>query len=250
MANQKIKTQGGVSKGTQDLYQDPTIMMYCNSAVPCMANEIKTKEETKMASMMKFTHSAVVNQCRHVLREALKPTNTDIDATLSHLNYLLSPDRGIHPYSYYLKRKSQVYCFNRDNVKTLVGWVVTAPRNLPNEQRQKFFQEVYIFLVNKYGLENTTLAVVHQDESQPHLHFLFIPVVPDLKRGGEKICANDLITRDELRNFHPALQKHLKGLGIQASILNDTDAYSRSAKTHKHERKFEQILKKVRDEKC
>ena len=199
-----------------------------------------------MASLKKFTHSAAVNQYRHVLREALKPANTDIDTTRSHLNYSLSPDRGMHPYSYYLERKSQLYCFRRDNVKTIVGWVVTAPRSLPIEQHQRFFQEVYHFLVNRYGLENTVLAVVHQDESQPHLHFLFIPAVPDLKRGGEKICANDLITRTELRDFHPALQKHLRDLGILTSILNDPASNHHGARVYKPERKFERILREGR----
>ena len=61
--------------------------------------------------------------------------------------------------------------------------------------------------------------VVHNDEGgQPHLHCCFIPVVPDRKHGGEKICANDVLTRKELRNFHPELKKYLKNNGIDANI--------------------------------
>lgn len=202
-----------------------------------------------MASMMKFTHSAVRNQKRHVLRETVKPANKNINAALSHLNYTLSPDRGMHPYSFYLERKSQLYCFGRADVKTVVGWVVTAPRDLPAKQHQRFFQEVYLFLENRYGLENTILAVVHQDESQPHLHFLFIPAVPDLKRGGEKICANDVITRTEIRDFHPALKKHLVSVGVNARVFYDTASNSYGAKTYKAERKFEQILRDGHGEK-
>jgi len=202
-----------------------------------------------MASIKKFTHSAVVNLIRHVERKTVNPANKDIDETRSHLNYSLSPDQGMSAYSFYLKRKGQLYCFRRPDVKTVVGWVVTAPRSLPIEQHQSFFQEVYLFLVNRYGLENTILAIVHQDESQPHLHFLFIPAVPDLKRGGEKICANDLITRAELRDFHPALQKHLKAVGVHAHILNYIDSNANVAKNSGQERKFEQILRKARDEK-
>ena len=202
-----------------------------------------------MASLKKFPHSVAVNQFRHVLRETVNPTNTGIDATQSEFNYTLSPDRGMSAYSYYLERKSQLYCFGRDNLKTLVGWVTTAPRNLLTEQHQRFFQEVYLFLVNRYGLENTVLATVHLDESQPHLHFLFIPAVPDLKHGGEKVCANDLITRTELRDFHPALQKHLKSVGINTRVLNDTASVPYGSMNYKPDRKFEQILKKVRDQK-
>lgn len=202
-----------------------------------------------MASLKKFTHSAVVNQLRHVGRETVNPANTNIDATQSGFNYALSPERGMSAYSYYRERKGHLYYFGRPDVKTLVGWVVTAPHNLPNEQHMKFFQETYLFLENRYRPENTVLAVVHHDESQPHLHFLFIPVVPDLKRGGEKICANELITRAELRDFHPALQKHLKSIGIHARVLHDTPANTQGFMNAKPEREFERILREGRDEK-
>lgn len=178
-----------------------------------------------MASVKKFTHVEVVNQLRHVLREVKNPNNEDIDQSRGHENYTLSPDRGMHPYSYYLERKEQLYCYGRADVKTLAGWICTAPRDLPIAQHSDFFKETYNFLEMRYGKENTVLAVVHQDESgQPHLHFNFIPVVPDLKRDGDKICANDVLNRTELRDFHHAWEKHLKNAGINARVLNGATA--------------------------
>ena len=203
-----------------------------------------------MASIKKFTHSAVMNQLRHVLRETANPANVNIDPTRSVFNYVLSPDRGMSAYSFYKERKSQLYCFGRDNLKTLAGWVLTAPNDLSSEQQQAFFRESYLFMESRYGRNNTVLATVHNDESRPHLHFLFIPVVPDLKRGGEKVCANDLITRTELRDFHPALQKHLRAVGVRANILNDIASAPNGTVSYKPERKFEQILRKARDEIC
>ena len=50
-------------------------------------------------------------------------------------------------------------------------------------------------------------------------HFLFIPAAADKKHGGEKICANDVLNKAELRNFHSALQKYLLDHGVQANIL-------------------------------
>ena len=41
----------------------------------------------------------------------------------------------------------------------------------------------------------------------------------DKKHGGEKICANDVLNKAELRNFHSALQKYLLDHGVQANIL-------------------------------
>lgn len=198
-----------------------------------------------MASVKKFTHSAAVNQLRHVLRETKNPSNTNIDPVCTPLNYTLSPDRGISAYSFYLKRKGELYNYNRpSDVKTLAGWVVTAPKDLKAERRQAFFLESYQFLENRYGRENTVLATVHLDENRPHLHFLFIPAAPDPKHGGYKVCANDVLTRAELRDFHPALGKHLKAAGITAYVLKSVaTGGSHTASEFKTERKFEKILK-------
>ena len=178
-----------------------------------------------MASVQKFTDRAVVNQLRHNERATQNPSNPDIDMTRSHQNYTLSQDRGMTSYDYYKQRKAELYCYKRDDVKTLAGWVVTAPKDLPLDLHEPFFKETYRFLENRYGKENTVLAVVHNDESgQPHLHYNFIPAVDDAKHGGQKICANDVLNRQELRNFHPALQKHLKEIGIDARVINGATA--------------------------
>lgn len=77
---------------------------------------------------------------------------------------------------------------------------------------------VYQFLSQRYGEENVVQAIVHFDESQPHLHFNFIPVAPDLKHGGEKICAAQVLNRKELRSFHPDLQAYLNKNGIYTAV--------------------------------
>lgn len=72
----------------------------------------------------------------------------------------------------------------------------------------------------RYGKDNVIQAVVHNDEGgMPHLHFNFLPIVPDSKHEqGFKICASEVLNRQELRNFHPALQKALLDAGIQAKV--------------------------------
>ena len=41
----------------------------------------------------------------------------------------ISPDRGMTEYDYFLQRKSELYCYNRNDVKVMVGWIVTAPQD-------------------------------------------------------------------------------------------------------------------------
>lgn len=173
-----------------------------------------------MASVKKFTESAVVNQLRHIERTIAHPENMDIEKDRTVQNYSLLPQREISSYEYYRQRKSELYCYNRADVKVMAGWIVTALKDLPMSEMEKFFNVTYEFLSERYGEKNCVQAVVHNDEGgQPHIHFLFIPAAADKKHGGEKICANDVLNKAELRNFHSALQKYLLDYGVQANIL-------------------------------
>lgn len=179
-------------------------------------NPVKESEIT-MASVEKFSAGAVRNQLRHNRREIEHSGNPDIDPSRQGQDYVLSPDRGMSDYDYFLQRKSELYCYKRDDVKVMAGWVVTAPKDLDPEHYGDFFYATYDFLENRYGEENVVQAIVHDDEGgQPHLHFCFIPVEEDLKHEqGYKICANDVLDRRELRNFHPDLQRYLDAHGLE-----------------------------------
>lgn len=208
-----------------------------------MYGSSEKRRKKQRASVEKFTESAVVNQLRHIERTISKPANKDIDQERKSLNYSLVPDRGVSAYEYFKERKKDLYCYSRADVKVLAGWIVTAPRDLPAEQEDAFFQSVYTFLSDRYGEKNCVQAIVHNDESgRPHLHYYFIPVVADKKHGGEKICANDVLNKKELRNFHPALQRHLLGDGIRANIqsgITRMQGGNRTVKEMKRERDLE-----------
>ena len=179
-------------------------------------NPVKESEIT-MASVEKFSVGAVRNQLRHNRREIEHSGNPDIDPSRQGQDYVLSPDRGMTEYDYFLHRKSELYCYNRDDVKVMAGWIVTAPQDLDPARYDDFFCATYDFMANRYGKENVVQAIVHDDEGgQPHLHFCFIPVEEDLKHEqGCKICANDVLDRRELRNFHPDLQRYLDEHGLE-----------------------------------
>ena len=154
-----------------------------------------------MASVEKFSAGAVRNQLRHNRREIEHSGNPDIDPSRQGQDYVLSPDRDMTEYDYFLHRKSELYCYNRDDVKVMAGWIVTAPQDLDPACYDDFFSASYDFMANRYGEENVVQAIVHDDEGgQPHLHFCFVPVVEDPKHEqGYKICANDVLDRRELQ---------------------------------------------------
>lgn len=107
-------------------------------------NPVKESEIT-MASVEKFSAGAVRNQLRHNRREIEHSGNPDIDPSRQGQDYVLSPDRGVSDYDYFLQRKSELYCYNRDDVKVMAGWVVTAPQDLDPERYDDFFCATYDF---------------------------------------------------------------------------------------------------------
>lgn len=107
------------------------------------------------------------------------------------------------------KRMSQIKVLKRANVNVMCDWVVTAPEDLTEEELPLFFDECYKFLNARYGKENVISAPVHMDETSPHLHYNFVPVVKDKKNGIPKLSAKECITRKDLNTFHQDLTKHM-----------------------------------------
>lgn len=183
-----------------------------------------------MAHLMKANRNQVGGLTRHFERykkengEYIKFGNQDIDTEKTRLNYNLAEDKN--QLEFIKKRISEVRCLNRKNrkdVNIMCDWVVTLPEKIKTEEDQeKFFQETYNFLENEYGKENVISSYVHLDETTPHMHFAFIPVVFDKKRGDLKVSAKELITRKHLQEFHPKLENHMeKVFGRHIGILND-----------------------------
>lgn len=73
-----------------------------------------------MACAEKFGAGAVRNILRHNRREIEHSSNHDIDPKRLERDYILSPDRGMTEYDYFLQRKSELYCYNRNDVKVIL----------------------------------------------------------------------------------------------------------------------------------
>ena len=144
-------------------------------------------------------------------------SNPDINPAHSHYNYSLSGHED--DLAFYTDRLSQVHCMKRANVATLSSWVVTLPAGVKHGDQRLFFEETVNFLKARYGAENCVSADVHFDESTPHLHYTFIPVVFDEKKQREKVSRKELFTLKELYSFHDDLEKHLsEKLGYAVGI--------------------------------
>lgn len=200
-----------------------------------------------MASVEKFSFSAVSNQLRHIERTIENPKNKDIDVSRHDLNYSLLPDRGMSSYTYFKKRLADpdVYVYKKQDMKPMCGWIITAPDDVPTEKEDLFFRQCFNFLNERYGSENCIQAVVHKDESgKSHMHYCFVPIAERTKMSANhkeryKVSARDVITRRELRDFHPMLDKYLREHGLPCSVYTGVTARqggNRTVKEMKAER--------------
>ena len=170
-----------------------------------------------MANVKHFHRTAVRSILNHVTRTD-NYSNQDIDLSRSKYNYSLTKN---DPHEAYKRRLSEVHCLNRANVNTLSSWCVTLPKGVKQADQKKFFEETVKFLKNRYGERNCIVAEVHYDETTPHLHYCFIPIIYDEKKKREKVDRKSIFTLKELKTFHTDLQDHInQALGYETKILN------------------------------
>ena len=174
-----------------------------------------------MAHLKKFTKNYFKKISKHCLREEiLKSEEENIDFLKSNQNYNLSNHGNsfVEVNDYFKKRLSELHLMRRADVKVSCSWAITAPKDLPNNLEREFFEASKEFLDKKYGAENNIFATVHYDEATPHMHYNFIPAVPDRKHGGFKVSAFELLNKTHLNTFHTEFEQFLKEKGIPCTV--------------------------------
>ncbi len=203
-----------------------------------------------MAHIKKIPISAAHDIIAHDFRQPQSmenpffKTRERIDNTRSNLNeYLvLNGIKAENVFNKYEQELKQCKLQKRSDVNTLVSVVVTLPKDITagTEEEKIFFDATRDFLQNRW--ENTYLAdAIHRDEKRPHMHYLLIPKVKEIKAekvrdpktgklkktgrkietGRMKISAKELITRDDVTRFHHDLNEYMKNVfGREIEILN------------------------------
>jgi len=202
-----------------------------------------------MARVAKYNKTQVGGLVRHFERAKVKETgeyikfsNQDIDVSRIHLNYNLAKNKN--QLKFINQRCSEVKCLNRKDVNVMCGWIITLPKDLKDEKDEKrFFEECYKFLNYRYGEQNVISAYVHKDETTPHIHYAFVPIVKDKKLGIEKVSAKELLNKKDLQSFHNDLDNHMQQVfGRDIGILNEaTKEGNKSIKELKRKSAIERL---------
>lgn len=171
------------------------------------------ESKSKMANLSGYDKSSFGHMLNHYTRHAGDPDqskyayrNQAIDKSRTHLNYAIGLKRG-DPWAFIAKAIEGVDVKPRGGSKAtnvLSDWVVTLPKNeLLTGREREFFELTYRHLAVIVGEENIVGAYVHLDETQPHMHFAFVPIV-----------ASPVMTNDKsrpLKNRDGSLKRDRKG---------------------------------------
>ena len=204
-----------------------------------------------MANCQKYTRAACGHLFKHYERardengEYIKFGNEDIDLSRTHLNYNLATAHQDGQGEFIKRRCGEVKMQKRADVNVMCSWVVTAPKEIREDETEKFFQEGYKFLSERYGKENIISAYVHMDETTPHIHFTFVPVVLCKKKNILKVSAKEAIDKTELKKFHGELSNYMEKIfGRDVGILNEA---TKDGNKNKEQLKQEAAQKKLED---
>ena len=178
-----------------------------------------------MANVQKYQQHGLGHLCKHFERardengQYIKFGNRNIDPGRTHLNYNLAPERESQ-YGFVMKRCKEVYCLKRKDVNLMCSCIVTAPKDLPAEEHDRFFKSAYDFLSKRYGEENVISAYVHVDEGTPHLHYAWVPICYDKAKDRWTVSAKNVVTRHDLKTLHPDLERHVsRALGYDVHVM-------------------------------
>ena len=194
----------------------------------------------------KYKSGNVFGLQKHNQRENENYSNMDIDKARTPLNYDLVNQGNIN----YLKRVKSIIEANRASERAIrkdatvyCECIVSSDgaffENLTEDKQKEFFKSSLDYLKNKIGEEFIISANVHLDETTPHMHVGFVPIIEN------SLSAKKLIDRKFLREVQDQLPAYLKNIGfdIQRGIEN-------SKRKHKDVKEFKKELDREVENKC
>lgn len=132
---------------------------------------------------------------RHNERKNSAYSNKEIDKEKSIKNYSLK--RCFKPYTKMfneIKRQYNLKGQIKKNSNVACEYIITSDKDffeeIGDEETKRYFETAYKFVVNykNLGEQYIVSAKVHMDESTPHMHLVFLPVVHTLeKKSGKEV---------------------------------------------------------------
>ena len=205
-----------------------------------------------VARMQKMKSGNLGGAYRHNERIFENHSNKDIDPEKTHLNYELTDrDRSI-PYDRQIKQyindnKISKRALRKDAV-LCNEWIITSDKtffeNMSPERIKDFFETAKNFFAERYGNSNIAYAMVHLDESTPHMHLGLVP----MQNG--KLSSKSLFgSRDQLKEIQEAFPRYLNehGYNLQRGESDSKKKHLETAEFKEKQRLLDDTDKKIVD---
>ena len=196
----------------------------------------------------------------HNDRRSKGHSNKDIDPTRTHLNFWCKKNELTYIKQFdKMKKEYDLKGTIRSNSNIMCEMMITSDNAFFNkiglEETKRYFKESYKFVCNykNLGEKYIVSAAVHLDETTPHMHLVYIPVIHTKDKEGneiDKICCRDFWKgRDSYRQLQNAFHKYItsKGFDLERGLpVEETGAKQEKIEDLKKLTNFENT-KKVLD---
>ena len=178
---------------------------------------IRNEKLTRVEAQGAYIHNA---------RRSKGHTNKDIDNTRTHLNFYCKKNEQTYIKEFdRIKKEYDLKGHIRSNSIILCEMMITSDNEFFDkiglEETKRYFRESYKFVCNykNLGEKYIVSAVVHLDETTPHMHLIYIPVIHTKDKEGneiDKICARDFWRgRDSYRDLQNEFHKYITSKGFE-----------------------------------
>ena len=174
----------------------------------------------------KLTRVEAQGAYNHNARRSKGHTNKDIDNGRTHLNFYCKKNEQTYIKEFdRIKKEYDLKGHIRSNSIILCEMMITSDNEFFDkiglEETKRYFKESYKFVCNykNLGEKYIVSAVVHLDETTPHMHLIYIPVIHTKDKEGneiDKICARDFWRgRDSYRDLQNEFHKYITSKGFE-----------------------------------
>ena len=140
--------------------------------------------------------------------------NPQIDRTRTKDNYHIISGYGTYT-EFINNRLRELNLSPRKDAVVMNSFVVGSDKTffdkLSKMQRYMFFEDCTKFFAERYGKENIISAVVHLDETTPHMHLNLMPITFD-----RRLCSKQLFDKPQLQKLQTDFYEEVgKRYGLQ-----------------------------------
>lgn len=132
--------------------------------------------------------------------ENYESDNPQIDSERTRNNYRFTPYFGKTYTEFINGRIKELGLSPRKDAVVMNSFVLGSDKTffdgLAKVEQYNFFSDCYKFFAERYGEENIIAAIVHNDETTPHMHLNLMPVIKD-----GRLCSKQLFDKPQLQKL-------------------------------------------------